>query len=161
MSSLNGVWYTSSMAPLRILGSTRSFYFLPCEVIWSILCFTTLLILFDASLITPEATLAAWLTTSLPAYGKSYLFKKPPVSLFHLCWRTFFIFFFFFGSTYFWFDHKKRKWCPFLIQIEFSKYLLIISTHKWYLPWKMSLISLFLNLDVTNTFEFVGKKAVT
>ena len=25
----------------------------------------------------------------------------------------------------------------------------------------MSLISLFLNVDVTNTFEFVGKKAVT
>ena len=59
------------MTPLRTVGRTRSISFPSCEITWSILCFAILLMSLAALLITPGATLAAWLTVSLLAYAKS------------------------------------------------------------------------------------------
>lgn len=76
---LNGVWYTSSIGPLRISGRTRSIFLLSCKLFWSILPFAILIISLVAALITLGATFAAWLTVSALAYAKP---KKPPIYLF-------------------------------------------------------------------------------
>ena len=79
-SRRKGVWYTYSMALLRMFRSTL-LIFSPSPLlltIWFILCSAMLLISELAFLMIPGATLPSWLTVSLPAQAKSYLFKKPP-----------------------------------------------------------------------------------
>ena len=65
-SSLKGILYTSSIAPLIIFGVTRSIYALPNRTIWSGLCCAILFISAVAWLINFGATFLAWLTTSVP-----------------------------------------------------------------------------------------------
>lgn len=47
-----------------------------------------------------QVPLPAWLTTSLPVYAKSYLFKKPPVCIFFLRAWTFLVLFCFLFRRY-------------------------------------------------------------
>ena len=70
-NSRKGVLYTSSIAPLIILGAMRCISAPPSLIACSILCLASLLMSAVALLIMPGATLPTWLTVSLPAYAKS------------------------------------------------------------------------------------------
>ena len=84
---LNGILYTSSIAPLIIFGAMRSTSAPPDLIIWSILSCAILFISPVACVIILGAILLTWFTVSLPAYAKSYQFKNPPTCFF---WSFFF-----------------------------------------------------------------------
>ena len=79
---LNGVLYTSSIAPLIIFGVMRSTSTPPDLIIWSILSCVISFISPVACVIILGAILPTWFTVSLPVYAKSYQFKNPPTCLF-------------------------------------------------------------------------------
>ena len=112
-NSLNGVLYTSSIATFIILGATQSISAPPDLIIWSILCWAILFISPVAWFIIFGAILPTWFTVSLPAYAKSYLFKKPPTWLFLVL--------FFFQSSF----------SNALTSLWVNNYLSILSSFSW------------------------------
>ena len=110
---LNGVLYTSSIAPLIIFGAMRSTSAPPDLIIWSILSCVILFISPVACVIILGSILPTWFTVSLPAYAKSYRFKNPPT--------CFFLVFF------------EKKLCTFLTSFWVNNYLDIFffSASRW------------------------------
>ena len=170
-NSLNGVWYTSLIAPRKILGRTLSISLPPWLITWLILFVAIALISFCSGLDDSRCNFGSLINHASACTVKVVVVKKAsklPVALSAFAASSIFILlydllFCYCLTFHIWIlnaqvqQQQILKVDSFLILIGSLKDLFNISSHKRSLSVLNSLISSPQNMDITNPFEFCGK----